>query len=463
MIKFTSNNDWDFDVPSSPLIRDVSRDLEKRASAKSLLKYTKDPKQEDLHIIALGAHSKWPQNRNGDIFLDDDCRKNHTDFTKAGRAVHRHHKNKPNDPKYGDIKASAFNEKMGRVELVVGLDKDKCADILDEQEKTGNTNWSMACKVPYDTCTWCSHNAKSDKSRCSHIPSQLGEVNEHGVKCGMVNKKANWFEISYVRRPADFIGMSLSKMASSGYIKSSNDYLQLYPDLYVPEEVYISKHATDKRSLLSKLAVLEKHIEGIARGKAHTAKDLFIKRHSHKLNHSPKIDEVSMDSLRKMEPSQVLKALADEGIVFSPEDFARYLFNGRVSGERVEGMKSFLPSIFSSLFGEGKDDGEVINDEKFAPSEQPRIPSELKDLVKKLHEGHSLQSGPAVRRIMMISITGGLKPSEQNKELHKTSEEKFDWELAKVYTSYKLAMANYIEKQGMLDEDLMTNLVIQNR
>ena len=456
MIKFTSNNDFDFDVPSVYLLRDVSKDLEKRASSKSLLKYEKDPKQEDLHIIALGAHSGWPQNRNGDSFLEKDCRKSHSDFVNAGRAVHRHHKNKPSDPKYGNIKASAYNEDMKRIELIVGLDKDKCSDILDQQEKTGNTNWSMAAKVPYDTCTFCGHKAKSDKQRCKHIPSQLGEMNEAGVKCGMINESPRWFEISNVTRPADFIGMSLSKMASLGGIKTSTDFLQLYPDLYVPEDLYISKKAADKRELLHKLSELEKHVEGVARGKGHTAKDLFIKRHAHKINQDKPIDNTSMDELRKMNPSQVLKVLADNGIVFSPEDFSRYLFDKKVSKNQVKGMKTHLPSIFSDM----DDDDDAVNNERFDPdSAIGSIPGILKQLIGKLHEGHSLQSGPAVRRMMICISSGDLKPKHKEEQ----TKESFDKEFAKQYGAYKLAAANYINEQGKLDDDLMLNLVLQNR
>lgn len=828
MIKITCNDDFDFGVQSVQLIRDVSRDLEKRASAKSLLKYAKDPKQEDLHIIALGAYEGTGWNRNGDAFSEDDCKKNHHYFTKAGRAIHRHHKNKPTDPKFGTIKASAYNEPMKRIELIIGLDKDKCADILDEQEKTGNTNWSMASKQEYDVCfikgtlietyhglipieeieigdsikthtgvwkkvtktinnkftgntvsfdvggvsdtitstdthpfyilkeeqirngglhgrgskqridlnkikfepswvqakditeedyllypvvvsneslnldnhayalglylgdgsiiwskdkqrqlgiqytfddkdpeiadkllqlypeakrynepqkhainihirnkelaelaykycgvysehkfihndllekatiatriyfvtgcldsdgsidpkkgsgrigginqnvlyslrtllfsigipcglqqspvydyitrrltdkkyysvaigahycsnhlqtsvkvqkygvdkdvqnkmffymgyallpiheiqqeavqdidtfnlsveddesyivqgvivhncSWCGHKAKTDKDRCEHIPAKLGELNKEGVMCGMHNPNPKWFEMSHVKRPADRIGMSLGKMASAGVIRPPSDYINLYPDIYVPDDLTFSKKAADKRELLHKLAELEKHVEGIARGKSHTAKDLFIKRHAAKINHGDKVDSTSMKSLRKMDPSQVLKVLADNGIIFSPEDFSRYLFDNRVDKEHIDGMKTHLPNIYSTL--DGENDGEVTNNEKFEPAGEGKVSPELKQIGSKLHEGHSLQAGPAVRRMMMITIMlngGGLKPHKPEEQ----TKESFDKEFAKQYASYKLAALNYMNEQGKLDEDVMLNAVVQNR
>ncbi|NBQ69848.1 MAG: hypothetical protein EBU46_13915, partial [Nitrosomonadaceae bacterium] len=198
MLKFTSNNDFDFAVESVTLLTDSNKQLVKRASAKHLLKYEKTAGQEDLHVIALGAYEGTGFNRNGDAFSEADCRKNHHYFKRADRAVHRHHKNKPTDPKFGNIKAAAYNEPMKRIELIIGLDKEKCADILHEQETEGNTNWSMASKQAYDVCSWCGHKAKTDKDRCEHIPKKIGELNRKGEMCGMHNPDPRWFEISYV-------------------------------------------------------------------------------------------------------------------------------------------------------------------------------------------------------------------------------------------------------------------------
>jgi hypothetical protein len=461
IIKFTSNNDFDFQCASSRLLRDVRKDLIKRASKEELFKdfyenKKSDPNQELLHLIAVGAYEGTGYNRNGDAFLEDDCIKNHKYFSKSNRAVHRHHKNKPSDPKFGNIKAAAYNKRMRRIELIIGLDKDKCSDILHEQETTGNTNWSMASKQAKDICSWCKHEAKTDKDRCDHIPAHLGEINKEGEMCGMLNPDPRWFEISYVKRPADRIGMSLGKVASAvARPMSTSDYLNIYGDLYIPDDILISKKAEDKRELLTKLAELEKHVEAVTKGSPITRKDKFIKEHGHKLKHTSNIDYTSMDSLRKMEPSLVLKTLADNGIIFSPEDFSRYLFDNRVDKSRVEGMKSHLPNIYNKINDE--DAGKTVNDEKFEPSHHGTVPEELKKTVKGLHEGHSLESGPAMRRMMMIVINmSGQHQTEPTKEA-------CDLEFAKTYANYKLAALNYLNEQGKLDDELMLNALLQNR
>lgn len=464
MIKFTSNNDFDWDVQSVELLKD-SNQLVKRASARHLLKYAKTPGQEDLHIIALGSYEGTGFNRNCDAFPEADCRKNHSYFVKAGRAIHRNHKNKPEDPKYGNIKASAYNEAMKRVELIIGLDRDKCADILDEQEKTGSTDWSMASKqVKGDWCSWCDHNARSEKDRCSHIPAKLGELNNEGVMCGMINKDPRWFEQSYVRRRADRIGVSLKKMASDSTLKplSTGDYLALYPDLYVPSELEISKKACDKRVLLQKLAEVEKEIEGVAQGKPNSLKEKFLARHGAKMHGSP-LSEKTMDELRKHDPAKLLKLLADDGIIFSPEDFSHYLFANRVKDENVKGMKTHLPDIFSNLHKD--QDAEVVNNEKYEPSSMGSLPKELKSLIEKLSPDFSLEQEPGMKRIMRVMIICGGPSAE--KPLRKETDEKtklgFDQELAKQYASYKLAALNYLYENGKLTDDLIVNSLVQNR
>jgi hypothetical protein len=472
MIKFTSNNDYDFQIESVSLVTD-SKSLTKRASARNLLKYAKIKGQEDLHIIAVGAYEGTGFNRNGDGFMEKDCEANCHYFKDADRAVHRHHKNKPKDPKYGNIKAAAYNKPMKRVELVVGLDVDKCADILDEQEKTGNTNWSMASKQAYDICTWCDHKAKTDTDRCAHIPSKIGELNKEGVMCGMLNPDPRWFEISYVRRPADRIGVTLGKLASTGELKPMlpRDFLNIYGEIYVPDHIQLSKKACDKRGLLHKLAEIEKHVEGIARGGAKTSRDLYMSRHAGKLAKGG-ISDKTIDELRKYDPGQLLKLLADKGIIFNPEDFSKYLFGDRVNPENVQGMKSHLPDMHQQLSQEGG--GDVLNNESFEPSMSGCPPQDAKQLVSGMAPDQSLNGDQAVKRIMRIIImAGGAPGSDINAGGDKTAlkptmpEQKtksaFDKELAKQYTAYKLAALNYLDEQNKLDDDIMWHAVLQNR
>lgn len=467
MIKFTSNLDFNFDIESVSIITD-SKQLTKRASAKDLLKFNRTPNQTDLHIIAVGAYEGTGFNRNGDMFKEADCKSNHHYFKAADRAVHRHHKNKSSDPKFGNIKASAYNEPMKRVELILGLDNDKCADILDEQEKRGYTNWSMASKQAHDICTWCGHQAHTDKDRCEHIPAKIGELNKEGVMCGMENPKPKWFEMSYVHRPAERIGMSLKLASDTSKVKPmlTKDYLAIYTGFEAPtDDLYISKKASDKRSLLRKLAEMEKHVDAIAKKGPKSSKDLYLARQASKINKGDKVPDKDMDNLKKHEPSKAFRGMADKGVVLGPEDFSKYLFGDRVNQQSVDGMKSHLPDIYSQMEQDPAAGCEMVNNERFEPSQSDMLPPELKALVSKLFGDHSLMGDPASKRVVKITIEVG-NPSESLKAApvpEARSKEAFDKELAKVYASYKLAALNYMQENNKLDDEVIFNALIQNR
>lgn len=443
--KFTANTDFDYGEAPSALITD-SKSLVKRAAAKDRLKFEKTAGQEDIHLIALGAYEGTGFNRNMDAFLEKWCEKNAHYFKQANRAVHRNHKNKPEDPKFGNIKAAAYNPEMKRIELIVGLDRDKCADILSMQEKKGYTTWSMASKQAYDVCTWCDHKARGDADRCEHIPEKLGEMNKEGKLCGMENPDPKWFEISYVPRQADRIGFSLQKVAGEK-IKHllPKDHLQIYTGFTPPtnlDSMLISKEAANKRDLLVKLSELEKRLDAIGKHK-----DALAAAAS-----TDKIAEDVIDVLRDLSPEAVFKTAADKGIIFNPENFVNYLFGSIVKQADIEGLRSHLPGIFSDLVKEANN---IVNNSVFDPT----IRSVNVKEVEKLACSHSLFTSYVDSRLM----SG--KPTEKIAGLNK-SEDAVHKELAKQYVSYKLAALNYIQDKEKLSatqfDDLLTLTVVQN-
>jgi hypothetical protein len=477
LIKFSSTDDWNWDVEPVQLIHNVNT-LTKAGSDNSELRVEKTANQTDALVIALGAYEGTGANRNGDIFKEAACLKHYKTFVKSGskdkngkydgRALNRHHKNKPEDPKYGNIKAAAYNQKMRRIELVVGLDNDKCAEEIQKLAEGKQINVSMAAKVAYDKCTWCGYEAKDDRHRCKHIPKQLGELNTRGEMCSMDNVDPRWFELSIVGRPADRIGMSLKLANDHSYIKTAQDYLELYPGFTVPEEDFgllqISKHAGEKRELVKKLAALEKHIDGLLSSAPKNSKEKYITEQKGKLNHSDGISEDTLEELRKFEPSKLLKALADCGIIFSPEDFVKYLFGSKSVKNKdslVSKMQGALPGIFSAL---DEDSSEAVNDEKYEPSHGDIMPKGLLRMVQNLFDDHSMFERPAHGRIMKITIVKKLPTAKLRK--HDDSEvikEASVRELAQQYAIYKLAALRYLDECNKLDDDFLINALVQNR
>ena len=476
MIKFNSTADWNFDVAPLHIVNEVA-DLKKvAADLKDELKVEKTANQTDVHVIALGAYEGIGQNRNGDLFKEAECLRHYQTFLKSGkkdksgkydgRALNRHHKNKPEDPKYGNIKAAAYNKNMRRIELIVGLDNDKCAEEIQTLAKGGQINVSMAAKVASDVCTWCGHEAKDERGRCEHIPGKIGELNKRGEMCGMDNVSPRWFELSIVGRPADRIGMSL-KLASTYAPKMTRDYMRIYGGFVSPEEdnLILSKKAAQKRELLKKIAAMEKRVEAIARGESSEKKDKYIADEASKINSGDSLSENVLDELRKHEPDKLLKLLAEQGIVFSPEDFVKYLFGDKLKDTSiVSRMRMRLPMGFSSLVDADEDEGKILNEDKYEPADIGMLPREVKKLVENLFEDHSLFDAPAHRRVMKITIIkkapGKLRGAPKDDELVKDAAAD---ELAKQYLSYKLSALRHMEDCGKLDESTLLNALIQNR
>jgi hypothetical protein len=472
MIKFNSTDDWSFDVPPVNIINE-SADLKKIAAVQDELRVEKTAGQTDVHVIALGAYEGIGQNRNGDLFKEAECKKHYKTFINSGkrgkdgkydgRALNRHHKNKPEDPKYGNIKAAAYNQDMRRIELIVGLDNDKCAEEIQTLSKGGQINVSMAAKVASDICTWCGHEAKDDRGRCDHIPSKIGELNKQGEMCGMDNVNPRWFELSIVGRPADRIGMSL-KLASEYAPKLPSDYLKIYTSFTMPKEAgdfLISKKASDKRHLLEKLAAMEKRIEGIAKAGPKGSSEKYIANEATKINHGDKLSPETIDELRKLDPSKLLKELADKGIVFSPEDFVNYLFGDKLKDRGIVGkMRLRLPLGFSSL--EDEDEDKMVNNEKYEPESFGAIPKEIRNIVSGLFDDHSIFDRPAHGRVMRITIVKRL-PGKLEKAPEKLEKDAAASELANQYLSYKLAALRYMEECGKLDDQTILNALLQNR
>lgn len=147
MTKLIHSVDFDPTVGVGLEIVDFDRSLRKQASTVFGMDYD-DMKPDDrhvgIHVVALGDSDHYQFNRNGDGFPKEACVKYHDTFVKHGH-VFRHHRNKDPKKSIGIIKASAYNEPMGRVELFIHADKEAAAPELERLKKEGEIPVSMAC------------------------------------------------------------------------------------------------------------------------------------------------------------------------------------------------------------------------------------------------------------------------------------------------------------------------------
>jgi hypothetical protein len=265
IIKTFSANDWQFDQPSATLVKISSSGLVGKDKS-DFLKYASDDfipvferikfaKDEiPVHLIAMGSYEGWGANRNGDGFREKVLKETHPTFVKFAKFF-RNHKNKSakGDPHYGTVKASAYNDKMQRVELLVGLNGSeerakKNGGFLADQElekiaKGEEFGVSMAARVTHDICSYCNNKAKTRSEYCTQEKCAAGGCASNLAKLVKVgndlhhlhvdNPEPVFFDISRVIRPADRTAYG----AFADYItKTAADNFGVL-DLSVPGEV----------------------------------------------------------------------------------------------------------------------------------------------------------------------------------------------------------------------------------
>lgn len=299
MLKIVDNNSFDWGdkplgsiikVSSAGLVGSDRKEFLKTASA-SLLDTVDSikvkPGEELVHVIALGTTEEYGPNRNGDGFKKKACQDYHHYFVKDAH-VYRNHKNTDPKKSYGVVKASAFNDEMNRVELIVALNSNEKAAkanhglVADkEMEKLASDKAmavSMACRVPFDVCSYCGNKASTRDEYCTDVANgglcKAGGLKHNLGKLVKVagelhhlhadNTKPYFFDISHVFVPADRIAYAsgFCKKASTDLIGGA-ELAELY-GLSLPEKfASVYPNQIDTTNLIRKFfdAVNEFHYQ----------------------------------------------------------------------------------------------------------------------------------------------------------------------------------------------------------
>lgn len=317
-----------------------------------------------IHLTALGEYERFGLNRNYDGMPKVSCVRDHHTFVKNG-AIFRHHRNKDRAKSLGIIKASAYNPEMGRIELFIHVDPEKAPDELARLEKEGEVPFSMATRVPFDVCTICGTKRKNseDPAECDHIKYELGKMAEDGTVVGMLNTENNFFDISFVGRPADRIAWNL-KVAAGEIVDSVK--LAQAEGLWVPDHIAIESAAG-----LRKLA----HLRDIA-----AAQDQYhawftksasvvspVEQYRFELRKAAShLPDSTILKLRTLEPKVAFAALADAGVVMDPPSFFKYAMGldyGAIAQWAALAIAA-VPAAISSLVKSGECQ-KVCNDATF--------------------------------------------------------------------------------------------------
>jgi hypothetical protein len=217
--------------PNEPPIRIVTSDFTKQASfcPPEITSFCTDLKPEDgftfIHLSALGENETWGSNVNGDAFprkglMNKGASHGYKTFEMYAHA-YQHHVNKDPSKAMGSVKIAEWNPKMHRVELIVKLSNARGSGLIEKVASGEFPEWSMGCKVPYDTCSICKHAAKKVSQYCDHLKYAMNKILPDGRKVYAINDFPKFFDISEVVIGADKVAKTLRKVASSGRTYSS--------------------------------------------------------------------------------------------------------------------------------------------------------------------------------------------------------------------------------------------------
>lgn len=356
MVKLIFSSSFDNTVDVGMRIIEDPKQMRKSASTIFGCDYDSvkpDAEHVGIHVVALGDYEHFGLNRNFDGFTKRACVGYHDTFVKNGH-VYRHHRNTNPAKSLGYVVKSAYNEPMGRIELIVHAHKEKAHDELEKLAKDGSVPLSMACKIAHDECTVCGtkRKTKEDPNQCDHIRHELGKMSEDGKVVGMLNPEPQFFDISFVTRPADRIAWSLK--AASGEVLDSIKLAE-YEGVYVPDRLAItSETAMKKLEVMKKLAALETFYAGVVSGvRCTSAHDMYMRELSKAA--ACKLDDATIETLRCFTPEDVFAKLAAHGIVMDVESFYKFALGPEyhVAEMHMPGIKAALPDVYTRLTKEG--------------------------------------------------------------------------------------------------------------
>jgi len=446
--------------------------------------YNLEVEGDNTYVVDVIGHNS---NRNGDGFTSQTCRKYHDTFVKHAR-LFRDHCNKDKAKSYGIVKFSAFNEPMQRVELLIALNGSKAvaerngglvADKELEKLASGrDLGVSMACGVPFDSCSYCHNKAPSRAQYCTD-PSEGGHCKAGGLKHNMGsivevdgdlhhlhadNPDPKFFDISHVFRPADRIAYVTGIMKAAGHRKVSGAELAELAGITVPDVLLYSDGTPQHVQQLLKTAYAAAEVEAVFDRSAPNA-------FAAKLALAPAWQEAPLDPppFAREKFAAVLRALADEKICLPLPQFLE-LVTGQQPKEAAataEVVRAMLPGAFSRLLALPDLPGRLAEN-PYTPA--PAAPTIFRNWAAKHAAAWSMDPRHVDRRIHLAvirGVSGALREAPGIAIEKQAADGRPDpvLRLAEEYMLYKLAFLCAIPEISESDKEMpltRTMTVLQN-
>ena len=417
-----------------------------------------------VHVIVVGADEDYGANRNGDAFVRQVCHDYHDTFEKYAYFF-RDHKNKDPKKSYGRIKKAFWNDRMKRIELLVALNgSEEAARRNDglyadrEMEKLASGRdipVSMACRVPFDICSWCNNKAPSVEDYCFGVDEggmckagglrdnigaivDMGDDGLHQLRA--MNTQPAFFDCSHVFRGADriaFVTGQLEKAASvhGGGVSSATLAREL--GVTLPYSLLVEAGTSTQVNRMMKLAYELSEIETDLEEGRQLASDAAAAAFSPIVQDT----KVEFPQFFKEKFAHSLRALADARVCLPLEKFIEVVADQprEKAASTAQAVGQELPGIYGRLLADGR----------FADrlAENPYMPAahessqKLRSWAEKQASSLSLAEHHVRRRTSLASLRGTtVEPARRGQSMEKTATDRGPvGQLAEHYAMYKLA------------------------
>jgi hypothetical protein len=449
-------------MPSVEIVNVGSKGLDKTAMLKRasafedvLDRIEKKANRTYLHVITTGAYEKYGANANGDgwngksfemefpypedmnkkaMVLDGGLSKYHDDTYMKGGAVYQEHQTKTAgvDPS-GEVVAACYNEPMQRGELIIAVDNDKWRDRLQKKASGKDIYLSIGASVPKDICNICGHFAKVASEHCDHFKHHRGQLFDCGKVACVMNDTPSFYDISGVDVPADRIAFVLRKIASTEPVLAKTAAAEALTTLGSRKPILLTKAA----SILSKLAEMEKKIEGIIEGDKKVDLEAFRDD-----------DDAKKDLILRVEnypADEVIDSCNRKGILLSPGMLFKILGSDLEDGNLLSKCDDSCCGDTSCMMRELEDDDDK-NTELLDGSFDQHMPADLNldEILNQFLPEFGASDGAINAKIIRITISPREK-KEQKKEASFCAQSQ--QALRKTYARYLISFAERNDDQ----------------
>ena len=418
-----------------------------------LNQYAPDKDHFMLHVVAMGDQETYGPNKNGDGFPKEALEKFHPTFVSDG-CFFREHRNRCQETQgIGTIKASAYNPKMRRVELIVHGNKEKAAKEYEMAKSGKALSFSMSCRVPYDICSCCEKKASSPKNYCEHLKhNMLQYLPEFKKYAFAINDKPKFFDISAVAKPADRIAHYLDyafpeqeKRASFNDVITGTQWAE-FEGVSLPGKDVVWD--AEQSKMLEKLASNEDYIYNILTTKsAHSDPKAHFVKNVVPNAFGEELQNTDLELLRKLQVGTMCRELAKRASILPFISFTAYA-TGRTIEETKEDPITkracdMLPGIFKKLMssGCGAELGDLFNSSSdYSCSHDSANDDQVQQLMDMAEKKFSIKAEPVRNRVMTIMIIKGASEIKEPSRIKLTDNfENRALALAETYGLYKLS------------------------